>query len=47
MLEREAGDPVLRRNLLAEANELTAIFAASNITARATAARARAATSRR
>ncbi len=41
LLEREAGEPSLRRALLSEANELTAIFAASTITARATAARER------
>jgi hypothetical protein len=38
LLEREAGDSALRRPLLSEADELTAIFAASTITARATAA---------
>jgi four helix bundle protein len=41
LLEREVGDPALRRPLLSEADELTAIFAASTITARATAARSR------
>jgi four helix bundle protein len=41
LLERETGDPALRKALLAEADQLTAIFAASTITARATASRAR------
>jgi four helix bundle protein len=41
LLERELGDPALHRPLLSEADELTAIFAASSITARATAARNR------
>lgn len=40
LLERELGDPALRRPLLCEADELT-VFAASTITARATAARNR------
>ena len=39
--EREIGSLTLRQQLLGEANELTAIFAASTITARATATRER------
>jgi four helix bundle protein len=46
LLERDLGDPALRRPLLSEAGELTAIFAASTITARATAARGREAAKR-
>jgi four helix bundle protein len=41
LLERQAGDAELRRPLLSEADELTAIFVASTITARATAVRGR------
>jgi len=39
--EREIGSLTLRQQLLGEANELTAIFAASTITAGATATRER------